>query len=251
MHSDVAIIIPSRLGSNRLPEKPLQLIGSSTMVEHVVNSVLESGIKNTYVATDSEFIIDKVKGIGGNCIFVDDECNTGTDRVYKAFLKMPNADKINYIINVQGDMPFIDPKVITKVIEHLKIGTYEVITPVTKVGKDVANSHSNVKVVVNAYGQALYFSRQMIPYAEKEFLYHIGVYGFTKKALSTFVNLPQSQLEKTEQLEQLRALENGLQIGVCYVDDIPISVDTEEDLKKAVKFYYTRFRDIMTPIKTL
>lgn len=238
MHEDVAIIIPSRLGSTRLLEKPLQLIGNRTMIEHVISSVMSAGIENTYVATDSKAIIDKVVSNGGKYIFVDDECNTGTDRVYKAFLKIPGAEKINYVLNVQGDMPFVKPQVIIDVIERLKNSNYDILTPVVKVGLDVVAGDSNVKVVVGSNERALYFSRSLIPYGAKEFLYHVGIYGFRKASLDAFVKLPQSDLEKSEKLEQLRALENNMQIGVCYTDEIPISVDTSEDLNKAIEFYY-------------
>jgi len=192
MYSDVAVIIPSRLSSKRLPKKPLQLIGPVTLIEHVINSLKKLDMEHVYVATDSELIMGKA--IAANCkyIIVKGDCDTGTDRVYNAFLKLPNANKINYIINVQGDMPFINPEIIIAVIDNLKNSSYDIMTPVTKVGIDVAQSHSNVKVIATPSGRALYFSRNMIPYGKQEFLYHFGIYGYRKEALSTFVRLPQS-----------------------------------------------------------
>jgi 3-deoxy-manno-octulosonate cytidylyltransferase (CMP-KDO synthetase) len=166
-------------------------------------------------------------------------CLSGTDRVYEASKLVPKND-INYIINVQGDMPFVEPEVILTVIESLKSSSYEIITPVVKVGIDIANSHSNVKVVTDVSGKALYFSRSLIPHGATEFLYHIGIYGFRKSALAKFVKIPQTHLEKNEKLEQLRALQHGIDIGVCYSDTVPISVDTSDDLDKAIEFYNNR-----------
>ena len=238
MHSDVAVIIPSRLGSERLSQKPLQLIGDIPMIQHVVDSIKLTGLKNIYVATDSELIADKVKERSVEFIMTSEHCTSGTDRVFEAFGKIKDNDNINYVVNVQGDMPFIKPEAILNVIESLKNSYYGITTPVAKVNMGVAEGDSNVKAVITHDGRALYFSRSLIPYGAKEFLYHVGVYGFRKDVLSTFVGLPQSVLEKSERLEQLRALENGIDIGVCYVNDIPISVDTPEDLAKAIEFYH-------------
>lgn len=240
MHSDVAIIIPSRLGSERLFQKPLKLIGNHTMIEHMVRQVKKTGVENIFVATDSELIAEKVVECGGKYIMTSSNCSSGTDRVYEAFQALPN-DKIEYIINVQGDMPFIEPEAILCVIDKLKKSDFGIITPVTKVDVSNAEGNSNVKVVVDNQDRAIYFSRSLIPHHASEFLYHIGIYGFHKNSLATFVKLPQSFLEKNEKLEQLRALENNIPIGICYVDDVPVSVDTNEDLNKAIDFYNTHF----------
>ncbi len=237
MHSDVAIIIPSRLDSVRLPKKPLQLIGELSIIERVLRQVHLTKLKNIYVATDSEIIAKKVTDCGGQLIMTTPDCQTGTDRVYEAFKTIPNNHNINYILNVQGDMPFIEPESIIKVIESLKSSDHDIMTPVVKVGINALNGNSNVKVITDHNDKALYFSRSLIPYGSEEFLYHVGMYGFRKEALIKFINLPVSTLELSEKLEQLRALQNNMSIGVCYVNNIPISVDTPEDLNKAIKFY--------------
>ncbi len=237
MYHDVAIIIPSRLNSVRLAKKPLQFIGKLSMIEHVLRQVYLTKIKNVYVATDSEVIAKKVSNYGGQFILTSQECQSGTDRVYEAFQQVPDNCNINYILNVQGDMPFIEPQSIIKVIETLKLSSHDIITPVVKVGTDVANSNSNVKVITDYNDKALYFSRSLIPHGAKEFLYHVGIYGFRKASLTKFINLPSSTLESSEKLEQLRALQNGMSVGICYVESIPISVDTAEDLNKATNFY--------------
>lgn len=236
-HQDVAIIIPSRLSSTRLKQKPLQLIGSITLIERVFKQVIQAGLEHTYVATDSEEIANIIKKAGGRVIFTDSAIPTGTDRTYEAFKLIPNNQNINYIVNVQGDMPFIEPSSILKIIEYLKNSEYDIVTPVVKVDRESVEASSNVTVAVDSAGKALYFSRSLIPNGAEEFLYHVGMYGFRKSALEKFVSLKPTFLEKTERLEQLRILENGMTIGTCLVDNVPISVDTEEDLKKAIKFY--------------
>ncbi|XVN41720.1 MAG: 3-deoxy-manno-octulosonate cytidylyltransferase [Rickettsia endosymbiont of Argas persicus] len=236
-HQDVAIIIPSRLSSTRLKHKPLQLIGSSTLIERVFKQVNQTNLEHIYVATDSQEIANIIKKLGGKVIFTDSDIPTGTDRTYEAFKLIPNNQDINYIVNVQGDMPFIETDSILKVIEYLKNSLYDVVTPVVRVDKDSVEAASNVTVAIDANGEALYFSRSLIPNGAEEFLYHVGMYGYRKHVLEKFITLRPTSLEKTERLEQLRLLENGITIGTCLVDNVPISVDTPDDLSKALKFY--------------
>lgn len=237
MHEDVAIIIPSRIGSTRLPRKALVKIGNKSLIEHVIAKLLPAYLDNLYVATDSEEIASIVKSNGATAIMTDENCKSGSDRVLEALYQIPNNDKIKYVINVQGDMPFVDPMLIKNIIDLLKEENSDIITPVVKVSKEIADNSSNVKVVVNNQGHAMYFSRSMIPFCASEFLYHVGIYGFARQALEKFVNLPQSKYENIEKLEQLRALENNMQIGVITANEIPISVDTPEDLEKAREYY--------------
>ena len=239
MHSDVAIIIPSRIGSTRLPHKALARIGEKSLIEHVISRLALVAGDNLYVATDSEEIAKLVESAGATAIMTDEDCPSGSDRVFQAFQKIPECDKINYIINVQGDMPFIDASVVDRIIDGLRKGDAEIVTPVVKVGRDVADDSSNVKVVTCNQGRAMYFSRSLIPHSVTEFLYHVGIYGFKRDALEKFVNLPQSKYEQMEKLEQLRALEHGMRVGICFSNDVPISVDTPEDLDKARKYYAT------------
>ena len=237
MYSDVAIIIPSRMDATRLPRKALAKIGNKTMIEHVVCRLCDIGGSNLYVATDSEEIARVVEKSGAIAIITDEDCPTGSDRVFQALKKIPKHDKIKYVINVQGDMPFIQKEIVGQIIDILEKDNYDIVTPVVKVGKDLAESSSNVKVVVNQKNDALYFSRSMVPYGSKEFLYHVGIYGFKRDALERFVTLEHGQYENIENLEQLRALEHGMKIGVCQSTEIPISVDTQEDLDNAIKYY--------------
>jgi 3-deoxy-manno-octulosonate cytidylyltransferase (CMP-KDO synthetase) len=239
MYSDVALIIPSRIGSTRLPRKALAKIGEFSLIEHVIRGLKEVAGNNLYVATDSEEIAVLAELSGAIAIMTDEDCATGSDRVFQAFQKIPGHDKIKYIINIQGDMPFVKASIVNKIIDGLKNGIGDIVTPVVKVGEDIAMSSSNVKVAMNKLGQAMYFSRSLIPHGASEFLYHVGIYGFSRDALEKFVNLPQGECEKLEKLEQLRALEYGMKIGVCLSDDIPISIDTPDDLEKAKEYYAT------------
>jgi 3-deoxy-manno-octulosonate cytidylyltransferase (CMP-KDO synthetase) len=235
--SDTIIIIPSRIGSTRLNKKALQLIGNMTMVEHVYKKASSTGIM-TYVATDSEDIADVVIKTGGNCIMTSSNCQSGTDRVHEAWSAIKDRGDIRYIINLQGDMPLVNPEIILQVVETLRKTNADIVTPVTKVDMTVAESKSNVKVVVDNHGRALYFSRSVIPNGAQEFWYHIGIYGFKVEALQKFIQLPQSYLEKSENLEQLRAVENGMTISVCYASSAPISVDIADELEKVREEYY-------------
>jgi 3-deoxy-manno-octulosonate cytidylyltransferase (CMP-KDO synthetase) len=206
------------------------------MIEHVIHSLDDSSLGSIFVATDDQEIFDTIKKTNAIPIMTDPECPTGSERVRQALDKIPGHEKIKYIINVQGDMPFVKASVIQDIINALKAGRAEMMTAVVKIDDSVASSDSNVKVVVDRSNLAMYFSRSMIPHGAKEFLYHVGIYGFTRETLEKFVSLPQSECEKIEKLEQLRALENGIKIGVVFSNEIPISVDTPEDLEKARQY---------------
>ncbi|MDC0864729.1 3-deoxy-manno-octulosonate cytidylyltransferase [Rickettsiaceae bacterium] len=237
MQHDVAIIIPSRIGATRLPKKPLAKIGKLSLIEHVISRIMPIAKNNLYVATDSFEIANVVRSSGAIAIMTDENCPSGSDRVFECFKKVDENNRIKYIINVQGDMPFIDNQLISTIIDRLKNTDSDIVTPVAKVSMDVAKSPSNVKVVADKFHNAMYFSRTPVPYGATEFLYHVGIYGFKRNALEKFVNLDHGHYEKLESLEQLRALEHGMKIGVCFSDEVPISVDTPDDLAKAKRYY--------------
>lgn len=237
MKNQTLVIIPARLGSTRLPEKPLIKIGDISMIARVAMQVLKSGLDNIYVATDSKKIADELISYNIKSIMTDPNCPSGTDRTFEAWNNLPNKENFKYIINVQGDMPFIEPSIISKVAQTLWHSKCDIVTPVAKVGIEEAESESNVKVVSTLDGKAMYFSRSLIPNGASEFLYHVGVYGYKAESLSNFVKLAVSEIEKAERLEQLRAIENGMTIEICEVKTIPISIDTSADLKKAIDYY--------------
>lgn len=236
-HADIAIIIPSRIDSTRLPRKALAKIGDKTLIEHVILRIKSRFGGKLYVATDSNEIGDLSTQNDAITIMTDKDCPTGSDRVFQAFQTIPDNDRIKYIINIQGDMPFVDLDSVDKIINMLKTEEFDIVTAGVKVGIDIARHESNVKIVIDKNNKALYFSRSMIPHNALEFIYHVGIYGFKSHALEKFIKLEQSEYERIENLEQLRALENGMSIGVCLSDQIPISVDTPEDLEKANLYY--------------
>jgi len=236
------IIIPSRLQAVRLPRKPLALLAGEPMVLHVWRRAMESGAGDVVVACCSGEIKDVIEAASGTALITDPALPTGTDRVVAA-LKMAEAQGKNYdfVVNLQGDLPAVNPAFIAKALERLKAHPeFDIMTLVAPMTdpEDIQNPNI-VKAVVSqknpqdTFGNALYFSRSAIPHGATVYYHHIGIYVFRKSALEAFVKAPPSLLEGQERLEQLRALEMGLKIGAEIVDDIPQSVDVPEDLAKA------------------
>jgi len=230
------IVIPARYGSKRFPGKPLVKIHGKEMVLHVYERALKSKFaREVIIATDDDRIFSCAKNYGAKVEMTAKDIKSGTDRVWEV------AKKLNYriVVNLQGDEPFIDPSVIDDAILTLKNSKdADISTPVKPINEEKEIKDPNiVKVVFNGSYYAIYFSRSPIPYyrekkGEIKYYKHIGLYCFKREALQKFVNLPQSNLEKIEKLEQLRAIENGLKIKIFITDYNSISVDTPEDLKK-------------------
>ena len=236
----IACIIPSRYASTRLPGKPLRMIAGQTLIHRVYNrAVLAKSPDIVVVATDYRAIAEEVEGFGGRVVMTAVNHPTGTDRLAEVAEQLADYD---IIVNVQGDEPFIDPDVIDRLakmlIEHENL---DMVTAAAPLKKEEYQDASAVKVVVNQMGEALYFSRALIPYPREGFamppLKHIGVYAYRRSFLLTYAKMEQTPLEKTESLEQLRALETGHKIGVIRIETEDIGIDTEEDLKKANEFF--------------
>lgn len=225
------IIIPARLASMRLPNKPLADIAGKPMIVRVYEKAIAANIGEVIVAAAEQEIVDAVEKAGGKAILTDPSHPSGSDRIYEALIKT-GKNYLN-IINLQGDLPNIDPLYIKKITELLDKG-FEIATLAAPISDEAEKDNPNiVKLTISKSGRALYFSRSRIPYGANAKLYHhIGIYGYKTIALKKFVNLPASELELCERLEQLRALENDMQIGVEIVDKIPIGVDTIEELEK-------------------
>ena len=247
------VIIPSRIGSERLPRKPLALIHGRTLVERVYAQCRRAeGIDEVYVATDAPSIAEEVERFGGKVIMTSSDCASGTDRVAEAAKLLDTKDGV--VINVQGDEPLIDPTVITSLASLMRENpAIQVSTPVTRLVKaEELTNPSIVKVVMNQSWDALYFSRQAIPYlrvasstskeaGDKEiyswvnkypYFKHIGVYAYRPESLRRFVSLDEAPLERAERLEQLRLLEAGIPIRCLEVQYESVAVDTEEDIRK-------------------
>ena len=229
--------IPARYGSTRLPGKPLLPIAGRPMIEHVYTRVARArGLARVVVLTDDERIARAVEGFGGDCEMTPADCASGTDRIAWAARRW-EASATAAIINIQGDEPLIDPEEISAVAEHLAAHPEDpVVTLATPAGPEEMASPNAVKVVLARDGAALYFSRAPIPYPRQEGgfapLKHLGIYGYQRDALLRLAALPPSPLERSESLEQLRALENGMAIRVLIVDRASIGVDTAEDLAR-------------------
>jgi 3-deoxy-manno-octulosonate cytidylyltransferase (CMP-KDO synthetase) len=230
--------IPARYGSTRLPGKPLLPIAGRPMIEHVYRRVEKArGLSRVVVLTDDERIARVVADFGGEVEMTPADCASGTDRIAHAARGWPAATGV---VNIQGDEPLIDPEAVSAIAEHLAAHPGDpMVTLATPLaagdGHDLASPHV-VKVVVGRSGHALYFSRCAIPYARQEGgatpLRHLGIYGYQRAALLELAALPPTPLERSEALEQLRALEHGIAIRVLTAGGSPPGVDTREDLER-------------------
>jgi len=229
--SEVGIFIPTRLGSTRLPKKPLADIHGKPMLLHVAQKAKEANIGDVIVACAEQELADLATSNGFEAVLTDPEINTGTDRIYAAY-KLLNRN-YKYIVNLQGDIPSINPSTVTTAVDILKNGEFDISTVASIAASEKERVDPNtVRAIIATSGRALYFTRAAnCPHGEGDLYHHIGLYVYKAQALEKFVRLPQSPLEKREKLEQLRALENNMTIGIAVVDDFAIGVDTPDDLE--------------------
>lgn len=232
------IIIPSRLAAVRFPNKPLALINGKPMVLHVYERALESKLGPVVVACCGQEIKNLIESQGGTAIITDPNLPSGTDRVHAVASIFDPQKEYEAIVNLQGDLPFMNGDDLSKVTLPLKDSAYSMGTLASLIHeKEDLHNPNIVKIALSIkesapMGNALYFSRSLIPSQGTTHYHHIGVYSYTRKALEGFVSLPPSGLELNEKLEQLRALEAGMKIGVVVVPNTPVSVDHPDDLKK-------------------
>lgn len=233
-----AAIIPARMGSTRFPGKVLALLGGKPIVQWVWERTKASKADEVIVASDSEDVIRAVEAFGGKAQMTSPNHPSGSDRIWEVASKLD----CDIIVNVQGDEPFMEPAVIDRLIDVMQEtpapDMATVVVPSTR--EQIANNPNSPKVVVAADDTALYFSRSPIPFlreggTDMPLYKHWGIYAYSRAALSKFVSLPESPLEKCEKLEQLRALENGMKIKVIKTDFQSIGIDTPEDLVQAEK----------------
>lgn len=241
-------IIPARYASTRFPGKPLAIIGGKTMIQRVYEQASRT-LDNVYVATDDNRISDAVSGFGGRVVMTSPHHQSGTDRCAEAASKISeeNGEKIDIVVNIQGDEPFIRPEQIGLLVSCFGDESVEIATLIRKVGpdEDLANP-SHPKVILDHSGNAIYFSRSVIPYfrdAEKsrwaalhQYYKHIGLYAYKSETLTKITALPKSLLEKAESLEQNRWLENGFRIRAALTIWESVGIDTPGDLEKAKEF---------------
>jgi len=238
------VIIPARLASSRLPNKPLADIAGEPMVVRVARQATLAGIGRVAVATDSREIAEVVQAAGFEAVMTREDHQSGSDRVFEAATLMDPDAKAQIILNVQGDIPAIEPETIRRSALPLAGSDADLATLAVEIADEAEKTNpSIVKVIGTPIGdgllRALYFTRATAPYGEGPLYHHIGLYAWRRSALERFVSLKPSTLEKRESLEQLRALEDGMRIDVAIVDSVPLGVDTPADLERA--------RKILTP----
>lgn len=239
-------IIPARYASSRFPGKPLADIGGMTMIERVYRQASKA-LDSVIVATDDSRIYDEVKRFGGEVVMTSEAHRSGTDRCYEAYVK--SGSDADVVINIQGDEPFIDPTQIEAVMQcFVDEPTTPIATLVRRfdpaLGWDALFNPNTPKVVLDNDGNALYFSRSIIPYVRGHewtewidsavFHTHVGLYAYRADVLGEITSLPQSPLELAESLEQLRWLQNGYRIATALTTSPTIGIDTPADLERAI-----------------
>lgn len=236
MEDKTAIIIPARYGSTRLEGKPLLEVLGKPVIQWVYEKAMQAKLSDmVIVATDDERILNAVKAFGGNAEMTSINHKCGSDRIMEVVNRHP---EIKYIVNLQGDEPLIEPAAIDEVAKNVQQDDKADISTLVRIlhDEDEINNPNLVKCVIDKFGYALYFSRSKIPFERHtnadNFYGHLGIYGYKREALTKMTSLPQTPLEKTESLEQLRALENGMKIKTSVVDFVPVGIDTKDDLEK-------------------
>jgi 3-deoxy-manno-octulosonate cytidylyltransferase (CMP-KDO synthetase) len=232
------VVIPARMSSTRLPGKPLADIGGKPMIVHVLERGREVDVGPVVVACDDERIAAAVRAAGGTAVMTRGDHESGSDRIFEAIETLDPDGRYDVVVNLQGDLPTIDPALLRAAVALLDDGEVAIGTTASEIVRPEERTASNaVKAVGTPIGprrlRALYFTRATAPWGEGPLYHHIGLYAFRRPALARFVSLPPSPLELREKLEQLRALEAGMRIDVAIVDGVPFGVDTPADLVRA------------------
>ena len=230
------IIIPARMASQRFPNKPMALIDGIPMIQRVWEKAKLANIGEVVVACCEKIVFDKINSIGGSAIMTNPDLPSGTDRVYEIINNHPNANQFECIINLQGDMPLVNPTDIQKVSIPLMQG-FDIGTLVTNISKEEEKNINITKAKVNwikreNIGEAIDFYKKPKKVL-KNIYHHIGIYSFRINSLKKFIGLKPSENELFHKLEQWRALDSNMTIGTKYIDESYFGVDTEEDLLKA------------------
>lgn len=239
------VLIPARMASTRLPGKPLADINGKPMIVQVALRAREAGAERIVVAVDDERVFDAVKAAGFDVIMTRNDHQSGSDRIYEALQKADPEGRAEFVINVQGDLPTIEPETIRASLlpmDNPEVDIATLTVPITD--EDEKTNPSIVKIVGSPLSQtrlrALYFTRATAPYGNGPLYHHIGLYTYRRAALEKFVSLKPSVLELRESLEQLRALEAGMRIDAEIVCSIPLGVDTQPQLETARKILANR-----------
>lgn len=236
--SDPIVLIPARLAATRLPDKPLADIWGEPMIVHVMRRAEEAGIGPVAVATDAPAIAEAVTRAGGRAVLTRSDHQSGSDRIHEALESLDPEGRHDIVVNVQGDLPTIDPRVIAASAQPLADPAVDIATLAAVITREEERTEPSVVKAIGSeiapgHLRALYFTRATAPYGDGPLLHHIGLYAYRRTALARFVALPPSPLERRERLEQLRAVEAGMRIDIVVVDDVPLGVDTPHDLERA------------------
>ena len=235
------LLIPARMASTRLPDKPLADIAGRPMIVRVWARAMAAGLGPVVVAAGEAEIVACVEKAGGRAVLTDPGLPSGSDRIWAALKAIDPKASHDVIVNLQGDLPALDPGQIRAVVEALAKSGADIATLAAPIDNASDETNPAVVKVVAAWdadeklGRALYFTRATAPAGEGVLYHHVGIYAYRREALESFVALPPSPLEQREKLEQLRALEAGMSIAVARVDEAPLSVDTPADLEWARK----------------
>ena len=232
------ILIPARLAATRLPDKPLLDLNGAPMIVQVLRRALEADLAPVYVATDTPAIAEAVEAAGGRAVMTRADHPSGSDRIFEALQVIDPDGRFDAVINVQGDLPTVAADTIRATFAPLADPDVAIGTPVAIIRREEERTASSVvKMVGTPLGggrhRALYFTRATAPWGEGPLYHHIGLYAWRRSALDRFVTLPPSPLETREKLEQLRAIEAGMRIDAMEVDEVPLGVDTPDDLERA------------------
>ena len=232
------IVIPARLKATRLPDKPLADIAGEPMIAHVWRRAVEAKCGPVIVVADDEAICEAVRLVGGEALMTRPDHQSGSDRIFEAVSRIDPEGEIETIVNLQGDLPTLDPGLVRACLGALDDSAADIGTIAATITRVEERTDPNVvKVVGSPLGsrvlRALYFTRAAAPYGDGPLYHHIGIYAYRRAALARFVSLPPSPLETREKLEQLRALEAGMRIHVALVDTVSLGVDTPPDLARA------------------
>ncbi|MBB4002701.1 3-deoxy-manno-octulosonate cytidylyltransferase [Aurantimonas endophytica] len=238
----ILVLIPARLGSTRLPKKALADIAGRPMVVRVAERAQAAGIGRVVVATDAAEIRDAVEAAGHRAVMTSPDHQSGSDRIFEALQQVDPEGAVETIVNVQGDLPTIEPEAIRQVLAPFEDPRCDVATLCVEIRDEAEKTNPNVvKLVGSPTGpsrlRALYFTRATAPWGDGPLYHHVGLYAYRRASLERFVKLPPSTLEIRERLEQLRALEDGMRIDAEIVDTVPLGVDAADDLERARAMY--------------
>jgi 3-deoxy-manno-octulosonate cytidylyltransferase (CMP-KDO synthetase) len=233
------VVIPARMASTRLPGKPLADIAGEPMIVRVWRQAMLADVGPVVVAAAEREIAEAIERAGGQAVLTPPDLPSGSDRVFAALELIDPRATHDVVVNLQGDLPALDPLYVRAVVDALAATGADIATLSAEIEDEADCDNPSVVKAVVAWdvtgdrGRALYFTRARAPGGEGPLFHHVGIYAFNRHALSRFVKLDPSPLEKREKLEQLRALEAGMTIAVARVPNVPLSVDTPEDLQRA------------------